>query len=89
MCLFISMTKQILFVALALVTDSAVSLASGIADMSGTTFTQQLHQGSPGMSLMPAFLMSLLALGVVLAVRSQRLRRDGIPASERQEKSRI
>ena len=81
------MTKRIFVFTLALVTDAAVSLASGIADMSGTTFTRQLHQNSPDTSLIPAFWMSLLALGIVLAIRSQEFRRDGIPARERQEKS--
>jgi len=42
-----------------------------IADMSGTTFTQQLHASSTHPNLLPALAILLIACGFVLAMRSQ------------------
>lgn len=54
------MTKRIAAIAIALILNSIVALASGVADMSGTTFTTQFHIQPSNGSLFPMFAVLLL-----------------------------
>ncbi len=79
------MIKRAISVAGVLGVSALSAVANGVADMSGTTFTQQLHAQSGNSSLLPMF--AILLVGALLLVsmrRSQAAERDRrVPASNK------
>lgn len=65
-------TKNIALIGVAGLFGATHAFANGIADMSGTVFTQQLHASAPSRSPLPAFLIILLGSGLLYLARSMR-----------------
>ena len=59
---------------------SFLGRANGIADMSGTTFTQQLHSNSSNSSMLPIFV--ILMLGALLVVTLMRQNTRGTSSGD-------
>jgi hypothetical protein len=72
-------TNRIVTIALLPFVSVTRVLANGIADMSGTTFTQQLHASSHNPSILPTLAVLLVGAGFALAMRSEPCR-QAVPA---------
>jgi hypothetical protein len=73
------MTNRIAIIAFLPFVSATRVLANGIADMSGTTFTQQLHASSHSLSILPTLAILVLGAGFALAMRSEPCR-EAVPA---------
>ena len=80
------MIRRTISVAGALTVSAISAFANGVAEMSGTTFTQQLHAPSSNSSLLPMF--AILFVGAIFLVSMRRSQANSerdrrVPASSK------